>query len=222
MQVQVYDQNKKPTEKLNVPDTVFGVPMNRDLLYQVTSSQYSNQRQITAHVKDRSEVRGGGKKPWRQKGTGRARHGSIRSPIWRGGGVTHGPSKERNFKKKINRKVAHNALAVALSDKIREKELIVVDKISIDELKTKRMLEVLKNISELLPGYVFSENKKSSVLLVVPTAKEGSSLLRTVSNLSYVDISPASDINAFEILSFRYVVLFKDSIEKITKILRGK
>ena len=99
MEYPIYNQQAQQTGTVELSDSVFGLPMNRDLLYQVTTSQIANKRQVIAHAKGRSEVRGGGKKPWQQKGTGRARHGSIRSPIWKGGGVTHGPTKERNFEK---------------------------------------------------------------------------------------------------------------------------
>mgnify|MGYP001565261470 FL=1 len=115
MQIPIYNQNAEQAGTLEVSNAVFALPMNQDLLHQVATSQLSNQRQVIAHAKGRSEVRGGGKKPWKQKGTGRARHGSIRSPIWKGGGVAHGPTKDKNYSKKINRKMARKALGVALS-----------------------------------------------------------------------------------------------------------
>ena len=97
MEVKIYEQSGKDAGTVTLPDGVFGLPMNKDLVYQVVTAQEANRRQTTAHAKDRAQVRGGGKKPWRQKGTGRARHGSIRSPLWKGGGVTHGPLKKKNF-----------------------------------------------------------------------------------------------------------------------------
>src|SRR3989344_3586409 len=145
MELPLYNQNAEQVGAVNLADDVFGLPMNKDLLYQVTTSQMSNQRQGIAHAKGRGEVRGGGKKPWRQKGTGRARHASIRSPIWRGGGVTGGPTKERNFKKSINKKMLQKALKVALSSKLREGELFVIDSFNINQPKTKEVAGIMKN-----------------------------------------------------------------------------
>src|SRR3990167_10958145 len=145
MELPLYNQNAEQVGAVNLADDVFGLPMNKDLLYQVTTSQMSNQRQVIAHAKGRGEVRGGGKKPWRQKGTGRARHGSIRSPIWKGGGATFGPTKEVNFKKKVSKKMASKALFVALSSKARDKQLLVVDGIKLQNPKTKEMAVLFKN-----------------------------------------------------------------------------
>src|SRR5258706_11147552 len=137
MEFPLYNQEAQQVGTIELADGIFGLPLNQDLLYQVVTSQVSNQRQVLAHAKGRSEVRGGGKKPWQQKGTGRARHGSIRSPIWRGGGVTHGPSNERDFSKKINKKMARKALLTVLSAKARDNEIILMDEIAFSQPKTK-------------------------------------------------------------------------------------
>jgi len=149
MNYPLYNQNADKVGSVSLPDKVFGLPMNEDLLQQVVISQMSNKRQNIAHTKERGDVRGGGKKPWKQKGTGRARHGSIRSPIWKGGGVTFGPRNDKNFKKKINKKMAHKALLVALSSKVKDKELIIIDGLNFDNWKTKEMAGVINKISNL-------------------------------------------------------------------------
>jgi len=125
----VYNQQGEKVGQVDLPAELFGVPLNRDLVHQVVVTQMANSRQVLAHTKDRSEVRGGGAKPWRQKGTGRARHGSIRSPIWVGGGVAFGPTKERVFAKKINKKMKRQALFMVLSSKVKDKEIVLLDKI---------------------------------------------------------------------------------------------
>jgi large subunit ribosomal protein L4 len=120
-----------------LPKEIFDVEINPDLIHQVVVAQTANRRRVIAHTKGRGEVRGGGKKPWRQKGTGRARHGSIRSPLWKGGGVTFGPTKERTFKKEINKKMKRKALFMVLTAKAKNNLLLVLDKIILEQPKTK-------------------------------------------------------------------------------------
>src|SRR3990167_7958338 len=142
MKVKLYNQVAEEVGKTELPDEVFGLKWNADLVHQVVTSQEANRRPTVAHAKGRGEVRGGGRKPWRQKGTGRARHGSIRSPIWKGGGVTHGPLKEKNYKKKINKKMAKKALFAVLSAKARDNEIIVLDDLKFSEPKTRLAAEM--------------------------------------------------------------------------------
>ena len=125
VKVAVYNTEGKKVSDQELPDRLFAVEPNHDMIHQVIVAQQNNHRRVLAHTKDRSEVRGGGKKPWRQKGTGRARHGSIRSPLWKGGGVTFGPRNDRNFSKNINRKMAFGALAMIMSDKVANKQFII-------------------------------------------------------------------------------------------------
>src|SRR4030043_2104409 len=139
MLVKTYDQTGKELAQTRLPSEVFGVKMNADLVHQVVLFQMANQRQTLAHTKGRGEVRGGGRKPWRQKGTGRARHGSIRSPLWIGGGTTFGPTNKRNFEAKINKKAKKKALDMVLSSKANDKELIIMEDFKIKEAKTKVM-----------------------------------------------------------------------------------
>lgn len=208
MEVNLYNQNAEKVGKVSLPDSVFGVPMNKDLFYQVITTQMANRRQVVAHTKDRGEVRGGGKKPWKQKGTGRARHGSIRSPIWKGGGTTFGPRKERIFKKKVNKKMARKALFLALSSKAKEKELTVIDSIKLENWKTKEMALVIGKVSQLFP------KKYGSILLIIP-GKLTETIERVSKNLPKVDIMEAKNLNALDIIARKNVLIMQDSLEAI-------
>lgn len=152
MKLPLYNIEGKELKKIDLSDKIFNLPWNGDLVHQVVTSILSNARNNVAHTKDRSDVSGGGKKPWRQKGTGRARHGSNRSPIWRGGGITFGPINEKNFVKKINKKMRTKALAVTLSQKIRDNELILLEPIKISEAKTVKAKEIIEALSKN-PGF---------------------------------------------------------------------
>src|SRR6185437_9448180 len=129
METKIYNIEGKETGKMTLPENIFGLPWNADLMHQVVVSMRSNARHSIAHTKDRGEVRGGGKKPWQQKGTGRARHGSSRSPIWKGGGVSHGPRKEKLYAKVLPKGMRRKALLVALSRKYKDGEIIFLDKL---------------------------------------------------------------------------------------------
>lgn len=203
MEYPLYNQKAEIIGKIELPDSVFDVKSNNDLLHQVVSAQTANKRQVLAHTKTRSEVRGGGKKPWRQKGTGRARHGSIRSPIWKGGGITFGPTKDRNFKKKIGKKMSRKALLLALSEKARSGGIIVVDSISLNAPKTKEMAGILK----------FFENKLGrvkSVLIISPSTDKN--LYRTAKNIQKVGVVEARNLNPLEVLSYKNLMVLKDAI----------
>lgn len=203
MKTDLYNLKAEVVGSVELPSTVFGLESNNDLLHQVVASQISNKRQVIAHAKGRGEVRGGGKKPWRQKGTGRARHGSIRSPIWKGGGATHGPTKEADFKKKINRKAAKKALFVALSEKVRDNSVLVVDKFELENGKSKEVSNVLKNFSSLL-------GKNPNTLLVLPNVD--AKVVRAVKNMKEIASIEARNLNPLEVLSHKKLILVKDSI----------
>ena len=214
MDYPVYNQNAEKVGKVTLPDAIFGLPMNKDLLHQVVTSQMANKRQSIAHTKERGEVRGGGKKPWRQKGTGKARHGSIRSPIWKGGGVTFGPRKERDFKKKINRKMARKALFVALSSKAHDKELLVVDNIVLENWKTKQMAAAVNKLSDLF-------SSKTGSLLLVLNKKMGDTVERVARNIPRVDVIEAKDLNALNVIARKNLLLVKDAAGVINKTFAG-
>lgn len=196
---------------MELPDGVFGVKWNADLVHQVAVSYAANARAGTAHVKDRGEVRGGGKKPWRQKGTGRARHGSIRSPIWKGGGVSHGPNKEKNYTKKINKKMAKKALYTMLSAKVRDRELIVLDEVQFPEAKTKHAAAAFKKFSEK-DG--FGKITTGNGALVALARRDGA-VQRALRNLPFVAVDEARNLNAYILLQHRFLVLSKDAAAAI-------
>src|SRR6185503_10544504 len=146
MEAKIYNQKGTSAGTITLPEKVFAAKWRSDLVHQVVEGMRSNKRAGTADTKDRGEVRGGGKKPWKQKGTGRARHGSSRSPIWVGGGVTHGPLAEKNYKRKISKKMRAQALFSVLSRKLKDGEVIFVDSLEMPAIKTKAAIEVVNNL----------------------------------------------------------------------------
>ncbi len=204
MQVKVINQEGKEAGQMRLPKEVFGVPLNPDLLHQVVVSQIANRRIHRAKTKTRAEVRGGGSKPWPQKGTGRARHGSIRSPIWRGGGVVFGPNPLKKFTKVIPKKMKRKALLMALSAKVADNEFILVDDLKLDQIKTKKMAQILKKI---LP-----ETSKRT-LIVLPELDRN--IILSARNLPKVSTIQAKDLNALDILSYKYIVMPKSAIKVI-------
>ena len=206
MKVKVYNQEGEEVGTTVLPKEIFEREINPDLTHQVAVSMIANQRKAWAHTKDRSEVRGGGRKPWPQKGTGRARHGSIRSPIWVGGGVTHGPRKEKKYEKKIPKKMKRLALFCVLSGKLKDKELFVLDKLELEAPKTKLMAEVIKNLREKLL-------KKGKVLIALPQKNE--IIERAARNLPDVEIEEARNLNVLDLLNYKHLILLKDSVKVI-------
>ena len=205
MKVQAYNQEGKKLEEVTLPSAVFDIPWHADLVHQVVVSQQSNRRVVRANTKGRGEVRGGGKKPWAQKHTGRARHGSIRSPLWKGGGVTGGPTKERVFAKKINKKMRIGALFALLSAKVRENALVVLDTLETAGRKTKTLKGMFTNLpSDTRP-----------TLLILPSLERN--LLSAASNIPFVQTIQAKDLNALDVATYQYVVLPQKSIEVIEK-----
>ena len=215
MQYPLYNQKAENIGKVELPDRIFNLAMNNDLVHQIVTSLRSNKRQVIAHAKGRGEVRGGGKKPWKQKGTGRARHASIRSPIWKGGGVTFGPTKERNFKKKINKKMARKALFMALSSKVKDKQLFVLDNIILENPKTKEMAVILKNFSSLMGLPTGQVGNKPKTLLVLPSMED--KIKRSSKNLPNLSAVEARNLNPLEVLYYKYLVLVEDSVDALNK-----
>lgn len=207
MKVKVYNQEGKEVEELELPEEVFGLKLNKDLVHQAVVAQMANARAVIAHTKDRSEVRGGGKKPWRQKGTGRARHGSIRSPIWRGGGVTFGPTKERNFSKKINKKMRQKALLMVLSSKAKDSELVVLDDLKLSSPKTKEMVGIMKNLEKTR-----KDIKRSSLVALV---KKDENVVKTVKNIPKMGAIGINSLNVVDVLKYKYLIMTKEGVNEL-------
>lgn len=203
-----YNQEGEKVGITLLPKEIFEVKVSPDLVHQVAVSQMANQRRVIADTKDRGEVRGGGRKPWRQKGTGRARHGSRRSPLWRGGGVTFGPTKDRVFKKKIPRKMKRLALFMALSEKVKNNLLILLDKFKIEKPKTKLMAETIENLKSKIENF-----KKGSILIALPEMDKN--LILSVRNLPNVEIMQVKDLNCLDLLSFKYLIMPEEAIKVV-------
>jgi len=207
---QVYNQQGEVVGERELDAKVFGVKANADLLHQATVAQMANARQVLAHTKDRSEVAGGGKKPWRQKGTGRARVGSSRSPIWRGGGITFGPTNNRNFSKDINKKMKQKALLMALSDKVASQQLVIVDKWDLASAKTKAFNQMLGNLEKKILG-----DKVKRSWLLINQGQEN--LVLSARNLKYTKVINLDNINLVDLLSFRNLLLSAEVVETLEK-----
>ena len=208
MKVKTYNQKGTETGTVELPENVFGIKWNADLVNQVVVSQTANMRVHVAHAKDRREVRGGGRKPWRQKGTGKARHGSIRSPLWKGGGVTHGPLTEKNFKRKVNKKMARKALFAVLSAKARDNEIVILDDLQFPEAKTKHAAQLFMN---LVRNEALSKIMKGNGALVA-LAEKNNTVKRALRNLPYVGRDLTRNLNAHEVLEYKYMVFTKEAI----------
>lgn len=212
MKTEVYNQNGEKTGTAELPEEIFGLPWNPDLVYQVYESMRANARRPFAHAKDRSEVRGGGKKPWAQKGTGRARHGSIRSPIWAGGGVTHGPRKEKNYTRQINKKARKKALAVVLSKKLKDAEIIFVDGLNLKEARTREARNILTVLASV-PKFETMKRKEPSVFILYP--KNDPKIVQSFRNIPKVKVGEARNANIQNILSYRYLLMTPESVKVI-------
>lgn len=210
MKTEVYNLKNERVGEIELPENIFGVRWRPSLVKQVVKAQLANRRRPWAHTKSRGEVRGGGKKPWRQKGTGRARHGSIRSPIWVGGGKAHGPRKERDYSQKVNKKMKRQALFSVLSQKLREGEIKVVSDLNLPAAKTKVAVEILESFL----GKEFRKTKRGDSLFV-PLAENNVRLSRAVRNLAKVKSLPPSNLNVYDLLNYKRVFIEAKAIPEI-------
>jgi len=209
----VYNQNGEIVSELKLSDKVFAVKINEDLVHQAMVTQAANERQVLAHTKTKAEVRGGGKKPWKQKGTGRARAGSSRSPIWIGGGVTFGPRKDRNFSKKINKKMKQKAITMVFTDRLAENNLAVVDKIEMKDFSTKKFNDFVKKIENVFPDENKTKKSKRSILFVNDIKDE--KVVLSSRNLVGFDIINLENINIIDLLKYKNLVITESAIKNI-------
>ncbi len=201
--VKVFNMSGSEVGNIDLKDSIFAVEVNEHIMHQAVVQYLANQRQGTQSALTRAEVRGGGRKPWRQKGTGRARQGSIRSPQWTGGGVVFAP-KPRDYSFKLNKKVKRMALKSALTTKVNEGKLIVIDELSLAEIKTKKMAEVLKNVSAVKPLVVIEEGNTNAVL--------------SARNIADVKTAGVNGINVYDILKYDSLVVTKAAVNKIEEV----
>ena len=202
--VALYDITGSQIGDVELNDDIFGVEINTHVMYEAVKNYLANQRQGTQSAKTRAEVRGGGRKPWRQKGTGRARQGSIRSPQWKGGGVVLAP-KPRDYSYKLPKKIKRLALKSALISKVQDKEIIVVDSLVLDAPKTKDMIKVLSNLKA---------NKKT--LVVIPERDEN--LILAARNIPGVKTAYVNTINVYDILNCDSFLITKDAVNKVEEV----
>ena len=201
--VSVYNMEGKEVGTIELNDAVFGVKVNEHLVHMAVVQQLANKRQGTQKAKTRGEVSGGGRKPWRQKGTGHARQGSTRSPQWKGGGVVFAPV-PRDYSFKINKKEKRAALKSALTSKVQDNNLIVLDELKLDEIKTKKFVAVMNNLHVEKGLVVIADNDKNVVM--------------SARNLPEVDTALANMINTYDIMKAKKVVLTKDAVAKIEEV----
>ncbi|MEO5646387.1 MAG: 50S ribosomal protein L4 [Candidatus Paceibacterota bacterium] len=205
----IYSQKAASAGSLTLPEKVFGLPWNADLVHQVVVGMQANKRAGTAHTKDRSEVSGGGKKPWKQKGTGRARHGSNRSPIWVGGGVTFGPRNDKDYSQKINKKMRVKALFTVLSRKYADSSVLFLDSLAFSAMKTKDANATLATLAGIT-GFEKLGSKKPTTALVV-LAEPNDVVEKSFANLSGVTVATVNGLNALVLMSFHNVVVVDPS-----------
>lgn len=210
MKTKLYNQSAEVVGEIELPDAIFSREVNSDLVHQALRRELAGQRRVLAHAKNRGEVRGGGRKPWPQKGTGRARHGSIRSPLWKGGGVTHGPTKERNFKRSLNKKMKRLAIASVLSEKAKRGDLTVVENLEAGSGKTKEIAKVFEK-------FLKKGKKYQRALVLVPESEKA--FARAAKNLPYVKVIPPANVNLLDLLNHRYLITTKGALETLEKNL---
>lgn len=212
----IFSKDGKNSGTMELPESCFGLSWNGDLVHQVITSLQTNARHPYAHARTRGEVSGGGKKPWRQKGTGRARHGSSRSPIWVGGGVAHGPRNDKNFSRKVNKKTKDKAIATILSKKLVDSEVILLDSFSLATPKTIEVKNLIANLAKADNAFSSLANKKHNAALIV-TPNHDTNTILSARNFKNIEVQTVSSINPVIVSKYKYIVFVspKESIESL-------
>ncbi len=218
MQAKVYNQKGEVAGNIDLSEKVFAAKWRSDLVHQVVEGMRSNKRAGTADTKDRGEVRGGGKKPWKQKGTGRARHGSSRSPIWVGGGVTHGPLSEKNYKRKISKTMRAQALFSVLSRKFKDGEIIFIDTLAQSEIKTKAGVEVMKKLAKASGFAQIATSKKPRALTAL--FGRNAKTEKTFRNIPSLEIAFLKNLNPLDVLNYKYLII--ENPDEAVKFLESR
>lgn len=215
--IKTYNQKAESVGKKKISEKVFALKVNDGLIHQAVVAQTANERQVLAHTKDRSEVRGGGRKPWAQKGTGRARAGSSRSPIWKGGGVTFGPTSDRNFKKGLNKKMKRNALCMLLSDRVTNERMFIVDKLDINDFKTKKVDTIAKGFEKLAAKNDKDAKKTKRSFLIINDSPD-EKLKYSTRNLQGIKMINLNNINILDLIKYNNLLITEKSVEALEKV----
>lgn len=205
METKVFTQTGDTQGTVMLPEAVFAAAWQPDLVHEVVLAQQANMRVATAHTKDRGAVSGGGKKPWRQKGTGRARHGSRRSPIWSGGGVAHGPTNEKDYSKKINKKAKAKSLASTLSKKFADAEIIILDELQLAAPKTAEAKQILTAVAGAFGQAGVVQKPKNATLITLSERSEA--VEKSFRNINNVKVAQLKNVSVLDLLTYKYVII---------------
>ncbi|HCX03865.1 MAG TPA: 50S ribosomal protein L4 [Clostridiales bacterium] len=200
--IALYNMSGEQAGEIDLNDDVFNIEVNEHVMYEAVKTYMANQRQGNQSTKTRSEVRGGGRKPWRQKGTGRARAGTIRSPLWKGGGVVFAP-KQRDYSKKLPKKIKRLAMKSAFSSKVINNEMVVLDELKLDEIKTKRITEVLSNLKVDKKALIVTDDKN---------------VYFSARNIKGVKTASVNTLNVYDILNYDKFIITKDALKKVEEV----
>ena len=220
LEMPIFSMNGEKVGSTTLPESIFAMPWRNDLVHQVTTAMQANARQNRAHTKDRSEVSGGGKKPWAQKGTGQARHSSTRSPIWRHGGITFGPRNDRDYSEKVNKKMRIGALLSVLSRKAKDGEIILVDSLTFTEPKTKVAKMALTKLAAAAGAATLASKKKNAAIFAL--ASYDANTIKSFSNFGSVMTEEVRNLNPLEVMTNKYLIIEKPEEAFAALIARTK